>query len=457
MAATALVGCLNLGGCYTPRYSVATVPAAQLAVLHTGGHTEELVVRSADGSRVRIGPTTLLRFQGLDGAHTRAFPARELVVTADGIHGNVRRVAIANARGARVWGLDTDHLALLEATAPSQNAWAADRNGAGELNADGPALVSWLQKFLRRAAERQPISKPGDQWTKRTLGRWSFNLVERGGWSEPVDGAALVAAIGNALEIRDGIRWADLRSAEIANVSGGKTIFTTIGVTVVNSAIGVFLVAAATLGAAASLRWGEAGPRFSQPTFSATTFAASTLAPRGGGSPAPPLRSGDATSAPVTGSPVRLFASSQRRRSIISPLFAFEAGTDLRDATAFTGSLVAVARIGEAYEIGGGIRQRWLSEQPGGTRSLGGLFRIGMVFDLTAGRRLSIPLSFDLGGAQRIDFDFKINAGLRIGITRSLSIGVQPFNPLYTTYARGFGRAQPRWSFPTSIEVGWRL
>ena len=466
-----LCACASMAACYTPRYSIRSVPAANLAALGSGNHGEELLIADEDGSRVRIGPNSVVRFRRWDGSFSPEYHGRDLRVSAHGIFGKRLRVALVTARRARVSGMNPAYAGFLQKTAPAGVQLTADGQGTATLPVVGQELVSWLQRFIRATAAIQEASAPGNRWILDALGRWSFDLPQVGGWSNPIVGSALIDAISTGVEIRDGIAWSDLQAVQVANVSGGKTFFMTLVVTAGNAAIGVVLLSAAALGAVSSVRWGEAGPRFSGSGrgASAAVQTASLFVPRSGGQPA---RTDDRPRGEQegvdwqTGQPPppgersqRLFSRSRLRRSIVNPMFTVNSGVDARRPEVLTSSLATTLRLGEAYEIGGGVRHLWLrtTDDHAGVQSLGGFFRLGMIFGLDAARRFDMSLNFDLGGGRDVDFEFRVNFGLRVQVGRGLYLGVYPFNPRYANYSGDLAQSQPNWTYPSSLELGWLL
>jgi hypothetical protein len=156
---------------------------------------------------------------------------------------------------------------------------------------------------------------------------------------------------------------------------------------------------------------------------------------------------------------VPLFSGSLRRRSVIQLIGSAGAGTELARFQGYTGSLTAGIRLRDLIEIGGGLRHTIepLRSDLRGERdfSLVGFGRLGLHLWLDDEHRFAIPLSVDAGAGHNVRFHLRVNYGLRFAPLRNLWIGLMPFNTSYTDFTSGPFDGSSRWSFPSTLEVGF--
>lgn len=273
-------------------------------------------------------------------------------------------------------------------------------------------------------------------------------------WTDWYSAAALlVNDDGVFFEGGEGLRWADVRSAEVKNLSGGKTL---VGVVAV-SALAVGLVAVAVVARKApGLPW-KVGSTVAQTTAHATLHVVARLPAGGYGSSSG--SSGPATSdepttttsygayeLPARTDARRLFDGTERRRAAIRLGAALDYGAALGRKNEWSASIVPMVRLTDLFEIGGGMRliredRVWLA-------------RVGLHAELDARRMFALPLSIDLGSSATVAFHSRINFGLRIQVVDGFWLGLHPVNPTYTRLRDPVG-VVPHWSFPTTIETSF--
>ncbi|HEY3354947.1 MAG TPA: hypothetical protein VGQ83_16965, partial [Polyangia bacterium] len=304
-ARAALLAVLLAGaGCH---YTIDHAPAGALGALRQGGRPGGLVLTAADGGRVRLDPSSRLRFRRTDGSVTRWVSARDLGVSAAGVH-TESRVPLATFTRARVEALDATRLRALRAAAPPGAVVAAAGADAAEVTAPPGALGPWFDAFTRaiarwyvpapRAAHFELVARacqaPGapdcmpDERAPRCecaevraagasefiaaravlyvrdalggapFGRW--RLVDaRLGPLAPRTATDLLAAGGAGVAVPDGLAWGDVAGAEINNLSGGKSFLTLVGTVALAAAL-------APLGVVGGGRHrGGGGPRVARP------------------------------------------------------------------------------------------------------------------------------------------------------------------------------------------------
>jgi hypothetical protein len=162
-----------------------------------------------------------------------------------------------------------------------------------------------------------------------------------------------------------------------------------------------------------------------------------------------------------------LFSTTARRRSAVRFFGAGSVGTDLRETNGLVDSLAVGVRLAELVELGGGFRHMLvdhpelsasgaLASTTTKTSSYLGFLRAGLNIDLDAGRYVAVPVSIDVGFGDAAKVQWRLNWGLRVRPTDWLWIGIYPFSPTYTNYRATEKLATAKkWSFPTSLEVGF--
>ena len=84
---------------------------------------------------------------------------------------------------------------------------------------------------------------------------------------------------------------------------------------------------------------------------------------------------------------------------------------------------------------------------------------MGGNFTLDSGGWVSIPFGVDIGGGKDVKVFGRAKMGIRINPTNWLFVGVYPFNPTYSyidSQATALSRRN-EWTFPTTLEVGFRF
>ena len=248
----------------------------------------------------------------------------------------------------------------------------------------------------------------------------------------------------------DGLRWADVRSSEVKNLSGGKTL---VGVVAV-SALVVGLVAVALVARKApGLPW-KLGDAAARGTAHATVHVVARLPVSSGGGYAPSSTSDEpsqlsGSSGYELPSPTDahgLFDGSERRRASVRVGASLDYGAAFGRKNEWSASVVPMLRLTDLFEIGGGMRlirddRVWLA-------------RVGLHAELDARRMFALPFSIDLGGGSTVAFHARLNFGLRVQVLEGLWLGLNPLNPTYTRLRDPIG-AMPHWSFPTTLETSF--
>lgn len=293
--------------------------------------------------------------------------------------------------------------------------------------------------------------------------------------------------------------WEELRLAEVENLSGGKVLFGVLAVAAV-VAIVVAMVAGKGKGGGGgkSAKVGGAKVRGSRGGGSGIggLFGASGrghrrvrrrhyyrhrphlglrlgLALAAGSDPPPPPPPRTESFAPREGGegerPTQveqppavtrpLFTKDARRRASYRFFAAASMGSDLRNTNGLSDELTLGIRFAELLELGAGFRHSWVAHTEAGqdhAATYQGFLRLGLHIDLDSGRYIAVPISMDVGFGSAQSVTWKLNFGLRVRPVDWLWVGLYLFNPSYDKYDADTALAKAsRWSFPSSLEVGF--
>ena len=175
------------------------------------------------------------------------------------------------------------------------------------------------------------------------------------------------------------------------------------------------------------------------------------------GAPAPAVRVGQRKRARAT----PLFSARARRRSMIQFLGSAGAGTELVRLHTYTGSVTFGMRIRDVFELAGGLRHTMDPQVYGQTgdeqSGVIGFGRAGFHFWIDDDHRFALPLSVDVGAGHNVRLHFRLNYGLRFSPLRSFWIGLMPFNASYSELDGDTFVGTQRWTFPTTLELGFNL
>lgn len=179
-------------------------------------------------------------------------------------------------------------------------------------------------------------------------------------------------------------------------------------------------------------------------------------------SPGPAAPARPAAVAPAPRPAEQLFSGRIRRSSQIEFWGAVAAGTELARFEGHTASAVLGLRLRETVELGGGVRHATapLAQSAGGDlrSSVVGFGRVNMHLWLDDNHRVALPIGVDVGAGYRAQVQLRLNLGLRVRLVSNLWLGLLPFNPSFTYYdEESEYRGAKRWTFPTTLEVGFAL
>jgi hypothetical protein len=430
----ASLSALAASGCYTPLYSTGTVTPTETATLATS-HRDELALRTTDGGVVRIGPESWVRVRRKDGTYVTAHQARDFEVDAEGFSVDARLFPLDErfAR-ARVSGLAERTKQWLRAHASG----CEDDGGDPCVGVPEDRPDPWAPFVERVSAQARAFGEP--------TGAWSFAAPYGAGWTTPLSGDRLHAAIARGVRIGDGARWSEVDVVDVGYVNGAKTFGASVAMTTAAFAANLLLLG---LAAGSSVRMGEAGPTFKGSAVpSVPTSAPETDKPLQG----TPVNLTDEALRVVPDTVEPLLSKQVRRRSTIEPTVSLKGGADLARARLLESRATALVRLGEVVELGGGVRALDVRSADLRAGDLGGFGYVGSFFDLDARRRFEIALGLDLGATHDVGFVSSVDLGLRVRPARSMLVGAYPFNPTLTATPLAPGRY---FAFPSRLEVAW--
>lgn len=326
---------------------------------------------------------------------------------------------------------------------------------------------SFLQETCRLWAPHEyPLRYLRGVLQGRPLGRWELALPGQG-WLAPIDGRRLLGLLVMSsedqqlaiamptLRLEDGLAWHEVRQAEVANVSGGRTL-AAIVTTVAFSAV-LLPIAAAPLGGQLVGRPG-AGAAALPGGGPAGDAGAGEEAGSGG------TLAGAVTRRPAVPRGAFLFSGGARRRALARVVAATEVTTDWLQLDGFSVGALGAVRFWEMFEVGAAARcllsfrapeapdQQAAPGDPRPLAQIIGLAHLGLNLDLDARRRVAIPLSIQAGAGGLVAHQVKLGIGVRVRATDFLYLGLTPFNPTKTGAPRA--PALHGWTFQSGLEVG---
>jgi hypothetical protein len=151
-----------------------------------------------------------------------------------------------------------------------------------------------------------------------------------------------------------------------------------------------------------------------------------------------------------------LFQGRLVRRSSIELISAAAAGTELVRFGGYSGSFTAGLRLRETIELAGGVRHTIEPLGDGHGSGVVGFGRFGVHLWLDDNQRVALPMSIDAGAGYHVEALLKLNLGLRVRLTHGVTLGLMPFNPLFQHFKDDSPfRGASRWTFPTTLELGF--
>lgn len=427
--------------------STSGVPGGGVGAIRYG------IVTDREGHEVRIDPNSEARFERTDGTWTAWRSASELWVSDDGVVVPYA-TTIKQLDRVRVDALTPADLIEVQNTAGADDKYDYD--------GDSIVLSGDLGPWLTRFVNKHPTDAPS--------GTWSFHSTA-GVWFDGIGGAGLPHILREGIVGHDGLRWVDITSAEVRNLSGGKTLVAVVAVSAV--AVGLVAVAVLTKGKALELPF-KAGSSVAEATARGAVHVAVRLPAHccsgggGGSKPKPAVVASSEDQAglgkpgyelPATNGAYRLFDGVDRRRASYRIGAALDFGAPIDRRHAWSAGAVPMLRITDLFEIGGGLRLLGRGQSVDRVW----LGRVGLHAELDARRRFALPFSLDFGGSSTVSFHARLNFGLRVRVVDAWSIGLYPVNPTYTRLRTqplalsGAGQPEPvpHWSFPTTIETSF--
>ncbi len=469
-----------------------------MEMVSTAPRSGAVVVPDTAGHDVRIDPNTTLRLHLQDGSVSEVVDARALAVSPDGLVFH-EAIGMADVTAIIVTGLDERQRELVERSVPARakltklpdgslrvdradgdsevlRAWATSAlvalawqvtpsESSARLGALGrepcPVVYGMLGAPQAGRGQRSVPTFEPDWWCKPnvtyaeavavqhvlssnasdSLGTWS--LVDGRMRTNPLHGAA-IGSMFRGVEARMGWRWNDIASAEVANISGSKTL----AAFVLTGALALALAPVA----AANTSTGDfgGGPHGAAPN----AVHAATPIPV---APDPGPAFGAVHQVSATTESELAFPSSAGERPFFSPRASRQAyarfsgsldsGLDVTTARGASENLLVTMRLFDVFELGGGAGVIEATADGKSDVSVIGLFRGGLHAWLDEGRRFAIPLVADLGSGGDVRFHVRALTGLRLGLPKGVELSIYPLSPTWDSR-----RSLPsRWSLESSI------
>ncbi|HTR49591.1 MAG TPA: hypothetical protein VMJ10_02725 [Kofleriaceae bacterium] len=384
------------------------------ARLRAPGHRDGFLVATTERWHERVDPNTNIRLGNASGEWTDRMRAGDLFVDDAGVWADGTAPLGQVAAEIHIAAASDDVTRLLAETRPAGG--ALDREaGVVTLTAPRGELDGWLASFIDRAdIPADPTAPPPE------LGTWRVTTASRGELP-PLGGVELVDAIRQGVPTRRGWRWDQVRSIEVTNLSGVKTLGNTAAFV---AALPILLPLSELT---KDLSWGSGPPPEKRPPWTPEL-------------PDQPVADAQ-----------RMFSTGARVRAIMRPTLVLDAAGSLRGDELSTGA-IARLRFADFYELGGGARLVETRSDAGWARSTTAVFQLGAHVPLDAGFRFAIPLLAEAstGGAVRDDIRFPW--GLRYTArSQRWFATVLPATP---QYLRLHDTPAGRWSFTTGTELG---
>jgi len=416
--------------------STSSVPAGSMTAMQSPT-ADTTVLRDADGEPIRLDANSELRFERTDGSWTPWRSAAELWANREGVlipylvrASDLERAAVAGASEA-----DEDDLRA-----------AAGPNDHTEYNGNDLVMHGAIAPWLARYVASHPTPS----------GTWSFRAKD-GTWFQNFAGVYVPKVAHDGVRVNDGLRFSDMTSAEVKNVSGGKTLVGVAAVTAV--AVAIVPLVVLTKGELGKIPFNvgaavvETGARVAvHASFHGCCVSGGKAAPTvyrksddGGGSLWTP-----GYEPPGSDGAHRIFTSNARRRATVRLGAIFDYASAVTLHGPWSATIAGMIRFTDLVDLGAGVRALGV-----GSASDRIVFaRVGVHAELDAHRRFALPLSVDLGGGGPVTFHGRINFGLRVRVVDAWWIGLHPLNPTYTRYDSGARLSGvPYWSFPSMIET----
>jgi hypothetical protein len=252
--------------------------------------------------------------------------------------------------------------------------------------------------------------------------------------------------------------WDEVARVEVNDLDLGRTVAGSLGgaAAVMTAA----MVEAALIGAIATVTGGHVRPSELGLARSAFESVVAEAGKRPPDAPAETLlvRQPALIAAPPAAQP--LFSAAAIRRDFVRFAAATEVGAAATWPPRLNCAFVAVARIRNGFEVGGGLR---LLSTPAGPEEAGAvrvtplpLLRLGWHLDLDARRRVALPLLIEgaLGTQQYV----RLIWGVRVRLTDRAQLGIYPWNPVTWTRPAALPTAPApagEAGYLTSLDLAW--
>lgn len=416
--------------------STTRVQPAALVPMRNPTSDRAMILKPEEGGKVRVDANSRIRFRRHDGRWTAWMRVGDLNTGQDGlfIRRWVKLKSLPMIEGRNLMDADREHFAHASGVRTS-----ADPQHVLLTRPEG------FRTLAARAKSKAPLS-----------GHWRAQLPDQS-WTGWMDGATLLAARTDGLELESGVGWQDIAEAEVRNFSGGKTL----GLIVGSAAIVATLVALRADGCCHSL-----GAATAVTSLRTGAYVGSVLSidnrpiPYRGGAWRPPSETLQPNLQESTSGTTRLFSGVTRRRAHLEVVPSLQSMATLSAPEGLEQTGALSLRLAKVWEFGGGLRAAGLAAPGAANPELRfiGFGRAGLHLNLDADHRVAVPLSLDFGAGQEVLFQTRLNLGVRVRITDTFTVGLSLPSPTLTRMRGPVpDSSKSRWSFPAGLELAFAL
>lgn len=333
------------------------------------------------------------------------------------------------------------HEALLGPHEPSPHRSPA----AISVNTDGSRsrFRSWRCEESTTYGESRALEDALARENGRVLGTWQVIVGAAKG--EPLAGND-IGKLFHRSKMRDGVRWSDVESVDVSNVSG-KTTLPAVVLTA-----GLIAAAAPALALAHDGHFGgDLGGAPPDPLASSNPIpnigTSATGIARSAASPNEDEPWPKSTPLPADTSAEPLFTKDASRRAYVRLAGALEVGSDALSQRAISESAIVTLRLADIVEVGGGVSEVETRAGAVTDRSTLGLARIGLHAWFDQRQRFAVPLVIDLGRGGDVQLHARFVTGLRMAVTNALELSLYPAMPSWDSTSK----TGSRWTVQSGV------
>ncbi len=299
----------------------------------------------------------------------------------------------------------------------------------------------WWCKANVTYADAVAVQRVFSSAASESLGSWT--LVDGGKRTQPLHGKA-IASMFRGVGARIGWRWKDIAAADVANISGSKTLAAFV-------LTGAIALAVAPIAAASSSTGDFGGGPHGAPPNAVRAAEPIPFAPEPGASfgamPQGSASSESELAFPSSAGERPFFSPRASRQAYARFSASLDSGLDALTARGASENLLVTMRLFDVFELGGGAGVIEATADGKSDVSVVGLFRGGLHAWLDEGRRFAIPLAADLGAGGDVRFHVRALTGLRLALPAGVELSLYPLSPTWDSRRN----LPSRWSLESSL------